>query len=802
MLRKTSGFTTIALVTLAVGIGVNTAVFSVVDALLLKSLPFPNPDRLAAATTLFRSPRGQDEQSSVDGKTFLAIHDNATTVAAAVSSGDLGGGVNLVAGGVAANVEQRRVSAGYFSVLGVRPLVGRDFNQDEDREGGQAVAVLSHALWTRVFGADPGIVGRTITLRGEPYTVVGVMPRGFTTGTPTEVWTPLRPSTKGEGGGSNYGMIARLRDGVTWEQANAEIAQLGSPAAREGYKPDVTALTRLIPLQQEETSEIREPLLMLWGAVGLVLLIACVNLAGLLLARSAMRTREIATRMALGSRRAAVVRQLLVESGVLALTGGMLGILVGWIVLDGLKRLSANVFPVGFPVQLDARVLAVTLIVALVTSLLFGLVPALHASRVNVQGALTESGTRAVAGGSARWPRRLLVVGEVAMGVVLLVSAGLLVRTFAHLRGLDPGFDPAHVITASASLQDARYKDAATVERLFSETLLRIHAVAGVEAAGISLGLPYTRLLNLGFRRLDGPRNDDEGAMTNLSYVTPGYVEALRIPVHEGRTFSESDAATAPGVAIVNEEFVRKYYRGQSAIGRRIRVVGDRSIVGVVGNARATTSGFSEYSQPLVTPPIIYIPAAQSTSAFLTLVHTWFSPSWVVRASGPPETVAAALRRSIATVDPMLPIARLESMSDVQAASLASQRCMMALVLGLGGVALLLAAIGIHGLIASSVSERRRELGIRLALGATSAQVLRTVVLPGVVLATTGVAIGIALAFLVSRLLQSFLWGVTPTDPLTFAAVIVTLLSVALIASLMPALRVLRLDPSHTLRAE
>lgn len=460
MLRKTPGFTAIALVTLAVGIGVNTAVFSVVNALLLKPLPFPEPDRLGAVTTLFRSPRGQNEQTSVDGKTFFAIHDNATMVATAVSSGGLGGGVNLVAGGVAANVKQRRVSAGYFAVLGVSPLIGREFTGDEDREGGQPVAVLSHALWTRVFRGDPASVGRAISLRGEPYTVVGVMPRGFTTGAPTDVWTPLGPSTKGEGGGSNYGMIARLRRGATWEQANAEIARLGSAAAREGYTPDVTAVCKVIPLQQGETSEIREPLLMLWAAVGLVLLIACVNLAGLLLARSSMRTREIATRMALGSGRGAVIRQLLIESGVLALAGGVLGALVGWGVLDALKRLSTNVFPIGFPIQLDARVLAATLLVALVTSVLFGLVPALHASRVNVQGALAESGTRAVAGATARWPRRLLVVGEVAMGVVLLVSAGLLVRTFIHLRTLDPGFDPTRVITASVSLQDARYQDA------------------------------------------------------------------------------------------------------------------------------------------------------------------------------------------------------------------------------------------------------------------------------------------------------------------------------------------------------
>ena len=802
MLRKTPGFTAIALVTLAVGIGVNTAVFSVVNALLIEPLPYPDPDRLAAVTTLFRSPRGQNESTAVDGKTLFAIRDNATTIDAAASSGGFGSGVNLVAGGIAANVQQRRVSSGYFAVLGVAPLLGREFTKDEDREGGQPVAVLSYALWSRVFGSDPNIVGRAITLRGEPYTVVGVMPNGFTTGTPTDVWTPLRPSTKGEGGGTNYGMIARLRPNATWQQADAEVGQLGSTAAREGYRAEVTALCRLIPLQQGQTSEIRQPLLMLWGAVGLVLLIACVNLAGLLIARSGLRTREIATRMALGSGRAAVVRQLLTESALLALAGGLLGIGVGWVVLDVLRRLSADVFPVATPVVLDARVLGATLAIALLTSVVFGLVPALHASRVNVQGTLADSGTRAVAGVAGRWPRRLLVVGEVAMGVVLLVSAGLLVRTFVHLRSLDPGFDPSNVITASVSLQDARYQDAAKVDRLFSDALRRIRESPGVQTAGVSLGLPYTRLLNLGFRRLDGPMNGEEGGITNLSYITPGYLETLRIPVRQGRAFSDSDSPTAPPVALVNEEFVKKYYKGQEVLGRHINAAGPREIVGIVGNARATSSGFSGYGAPLVTPPIIYVPASQTTAAFLKLVHTWFSPSWVVRAAGPPQDVAAAIRESIAAVDPMLPIARLETMSDVQAASLSSQRFMMTLVLGLGAVALLLAAIGIHGLIASSVSERTRELGIRLALGATGGQVLRTVVVPGIALAGAGIALGSAAALAVVRLLQSFLWGVTPTDPITFLAVIGTLASVALLASVIPAFRVLRLDPALTLRAE
>jgi predicted permease len=803
MLRKTPGFTAIALITLAVGIGVNTAVFTVVNGLLLKPLPYPEPGRLATVTTFTRSPRGSGENSSVDGKTFLAIHENATTVDTAVSSGGLRGGVNLVANGAAANVEQRRVSAGYFGVLGIKPFIGREFNADEDRKGGQPVAVLSYGLWTRVFGSDRNIVGQAITLRGEPYTVVGVMPNGFASGIPTDIWTPLQPSTTGEGGGTNYGLVARLRPNVSWFQANAEIDQLGSAAARLGFKDDVTATCSLVPLQQQETAAIRRPLLMLWGAVGLVLLIACVNIAGLLLARSGSRTREIATRMALGSGRSAVIRQLLVESASLALAGGVLGLAVGWAVLAALVQLSADVFPLGYPVHLDVRVLVITLLAALVTSVVFGLVPALHASRVDVQAALAESGTRAVAGGRGRWARRLLVVGEVAMGVVLLVSAGLLVRTFVHLRSLSPGFDPASVTTATISLQDKRYEDPVKVNRLFADTLANIRRQPGVEAAGVALGLPYTRLLNLGFGRIEGATPEDKGGMTNLSYITPGYVEALRLPIRRGRAFADSDRADSAPVAIVNEEFVRRYYKGQEAVGLHIRIAGaDREIVGVVANARATASGLGGEAAPLITPFVVYVPAAQTGGGLFKLVHTWFSPSWVVRSFGPIAGVAGGVRQAVAAVDPMLPIAKMQSMADVQAASLAQQRFMMSVVAGLGAVALLLAALGIHGLIASSVSERTRELGIRLALGATGRQVVTNVVMPGIILAGVGVAIGCAASLAVVRLLQSFLWGVTPTDSVTFGIVVATLLAVAIFASVIPARRVLRLDPALTLRAE
>jgi predicted permease len=806
MLRKTPSFTAIALVTLAAGIGVNTAVFTIVNTLLLKPLPYPDPARLATVSVLMRTSGGSNENTAVDGNTFLAVRDNATSVAAAVSAGGFGNSINLVAEGAAANVTQGRVSAGYFSVLGVHPFIGREFTAEEDAIGGSPVAVLSHGLWTRVFNANPSILGQAIQLKGEPYTVVGVMPDGFTTGSPADVWTPVRPSRSGEGGGANYRMIVRLQPGVSWQQATAEIDRLASPAALEQYrtrKEIPTASSFLVPLQDSTTRGIRQPLVMLWAAVGVVLLIACVNIAGLLLARSALRTREIATRLALGSSRGVVIRQLLVESAVLAVGGGVLGLVVGQVMLTALLRLSADVFPIGYPITLDGRVLALTLLLSVVTSVLFGLVPALHATRVDVQGALAESGTRAVAGGRSRWARRVLVAGEIALSVILLAGAGLLVRSFVELRGLDPGFDPVHVTTAKVSLQDKRYEDAAKINRLFEDTLAEIRRQPGVEAAGVTLGLPYTRLLNMPWGRVEDATPDDRGGMTNLTYVTPGYLEALRVPLREGRAITEADTTASMPIAVVNDEFVKRFYHGKQVVGMHIATGGARrQIVGVVGSTRVTSSGIDDGGSPLPVPYIVYIPASQTTAGTFRMVHTWFTPAWVVRTSGSVAGVPEALRQAVARVDPLLPIAKIESMTDVQASALASQRFMMALVLGLGAVALLLAAIGIHGLIASSVTERTRELGVRLALGATSGQVMKDVVVPGLTLAIAGVIVGTAAALAGGRVMQAYIWGVEPRDPITLAAVVATLLVVALVASVLPALRVLRLDPALTLRAE
>jgi predicted permease len=812
MLRKTPGFTIVALLTLAVGIGVNTAVFSAVNALLLRPLPYPDAERLATIRISAHGARGDAIRNSIlDGATFLAIRDNATTVDAAVRGS--GGGVNLVAEHHADSVVQSRVSAGYFRVLGVRPFIGREFHPDDDRVGSAPVAVLSYRLWSRLFGSDPAAVGRTIMLRGEAYTVVGVMPQDFDDGGPPsawlatkpELWTALRPSASGEGGGTNYSFVARLRPGATWAEASAEVDRVTAPVMARPTDATTHVSCSLIPLQTGDTADFRQALLMLWAAVGVVLLIACVNVSGLLLARSSARTREIATRMALGSGRAAVIRQLLVESAVLALLGGIAGVGLGWVVLEALTSLSTGVLSFGAPITLDARVLAATLALALVTSLIFGLVPSLHASRLDVQRALSQTGTRSVSAGGG-WRRRALVVSEVAMGVVLLVSAGLLVRTFVLLENLSPGFDSSGVVTATVSLQDARYEDPIRMTQLFDETLRRVRRNPGVQAAGVTLGLPYTRLLNLGFNLWDGDGAPLNRNLANVSYITPGYFEALKVVVARGRDFSQADEAGSAPVAIVNEEFARRYYGATDAgLGRQLGVIvqGERrEIVGIVGNTRTTTSGYQGYTDPLVTPPIIYVPATQLTPSIVKLVHTWFSPSWVVRGSGPIEGTSRALRNALTASDPLLPIARLESMSAVQAEALALQRFMMACVLGLSGVALLLAAIGIYGLIGSSVAERTRELGIRLALGATRGQVMRDVVRPGVALTAMGVGIGTAAAVPVARLMQSFIWGITATDPLTFAGVTIGLLIVALIASFIPARRVLGLDPAVTLRAE
>jgi predicted permease len=800
VLRKSPTFTAAAVATLALCIGANTAIFSVVDAVLLRPLPYPHPERLFSVARHFQGEGSEAYQTNLWGGAWEGVRDHAAYLDAAVFS-DGSMGVNSASAGRVEYLKQQRVSAGFFRVLGIAPLIGREFSADEDRPGGRAVTVIGYALWKRVFRADPAIVGQAVTLRGEPYTIVGVLPAQFQNSVPADLWTPLRPSRSGEGGGSNYAIVARLRSGATWAQANGQIEAIGTPILRQYGQDPSTQRLRLISFQRGLTVDVRQPLLILWAAVGLVLLIGCVNIAGLLLARAAGRTREMATRMALGSGRAALIRQLLAESVLLGLSGGAAGAALGWLGVKGLKALMPASLNVWQAVELDWRVLASTACASIAAGILFGLYPALVASRLEIRAALGEAG-RGVAGARNPWPRRSLVTGEVALGVVLLVGAGLLIRTFAHLRGLTPGFDAHYVITAQLSLQDARYATSQRVNRLFDQSLARMRELPGVESAAVTISLPYERALNDGFRRLDGRHVDTEAQIANLFYVTPEYFRVLRIPLLRGRVFTAADSSTAAPAMVVSEAFVKMYLRDDDPLGRHLDLGGGdrREIVGVVGDIQQK-SGWGD-GAPTAAMPDIYIPATQVEDKFMQLVHTWFSPSWIVRTAGPPEGIVGGMQRALESVDPQLPFAGFHSMEDVRYRALAQERFQAVLLGALAGLALLLAAVGIYGLIANSVAERTRELGIRLALGATVPQAMRSVALPGVALALAGVAVGSVLAGFASQLLRHLIWGVRPGDPLTFVAVGLGLLAVAAAASFLPALRVTRLNPAETLRQE
>ena len=797
MLRKNPAFALTAILTLTLCIGANTAVFSVVDAVLFRQLPYPQPDRLAWVSRFERSPHGESEETSVDGRTWEILRDNIRSLDVAVYAAG-SNGVNLALPGTGAQyVQQQRVSAGFFRVLGVTPLMGREIQPEEDRSGGPPVAVLSYALWKRSFASDPTLVGGKIVLRGEPYTVIGIMPAGFDSTPPADLWTPLRPSTQGEGSGDNYGMLAWVRPGYTWKQADAELSSIETPLLeRAKLNPGVSERLHLISLQRALGDEIRTPLLLLWAAVGLVLLIGCVNVAGLMLARGGARRHEIATRLALGSARGRILRQLLTESLLIAVAGGASGLAFGDAALEALKNLALQPLGLTQPISIDVRALAITAATALLTSVLFGLFPAITLTRMDVRTVLAGSG-RGVSPRAA-WSRRGLIVCEVALGMVLLVATGLLLRTLSYLTGLKPGYDGHNVLTAGLSLQDARYGTAAAVNRLFDASLDFMRRYPGVEAAGIGLTLPYERALNDGVRVLDGPQPMPQPEPSNLTYITPGYFEALRFTLLRGRLIDDRDRAESQPVAVVNEAFARRYFHGSDPIGRHLAP--DREIVGVVADVQQRwTFGASA---PIGAIRGVYLPAAQLKSGYFQVVHTWFSPSWVVRASGPQSAIAQALRQSVASVDQQLPFAEFRSMEEVRSAAFSLPRLEAVLLAALGGLALLLGAVGIYGLISHSVMERTREFGIRLALGSTARQAILAAARPGIVLTALGIAIGSLLSLGASDSLHALIFGIQPNDLVSFAAAAGTLLMVAVIASLLPSLRIARVNPADTLRQE
>jgi predicted permease len=799
LLRRSPGFAVTAILTLGVAIGANAAVFSLVDTVLLRPLPYRQPEQLVAAERVRMSPRGVSSMTAIDGAMWEAIRRHVKSADAAVYS-DWRAGVNLAVNGTAMNVEQQRVSAGFFRVLGVAPALGREFTVEEDRAGGPPAVILSHRLWRRAFGGSPSALDTTVLVRGEPHTIVGIMPASFRGSfAQAELWTPVRASRTGQGGGTNF--IALLRAKGSTQAIEAELNQAYHSLGFT-LPGGVRVWYRLAPLQQMVTAGSRDPLFTMWAAVGLVLLIACVNLAGLLVARARTRAREIATRIALGSGRRTVVRQLLTESVTLAAIGGMLGLVLGQVMLDGVQALAGDQYALWQEVALDWRAVAATWAISMLAAGIFGVVPAFQVSRIDVNAGLRQGDARGASAGGGGWVRKLLVVGEVALGVVLLVGAGLLMRTFISLQRLDPGFDLANVVTATASLEDRRYQTAEQVQQLFDRTLERVSSLPGVESAAVSLGLPYERILNLGFKPLDGAQAADTAGnlIANVTYVTPAYFSTLRIPLEKGRVLAPSDRDGAPAAIVVNRSFERLFYP-EGAIGRRVGIAGrEREIVGVVGDVQQGRSGIVD-GGPIQTTPIVYLAAAQTAAGTFNLVHTWFSPTWIVRTSIPAAGMEHQLRAAVSAIDPQLPLASVRSMSQVRASASASQRFMMVLSGLLAVASMLLAAIGIHGLISSSIAERTREIGIRMALGSTTSHAMRTVAMPGIALTVAGLMAGVVLAYGSTRFITSLLWGVEPADPATYAIVTALLLLVSIVSSVLPALRLLRLDPATTLRA-
>ena len=794
-LRRNPGFTATVILTLALSIGANTAIFSMVNALMLKSLPYSHPERMGTIYTRITGPRGSDERHGLNGEQWELLRDNVPALISAVSGGT--SGVNLQAGSHVAYVHGGRISAHYLDVLAVQPMMGRNFSEDEDRPHGPKAVILSYSLWRSTFGSDPTILGQSVELKGEAYPVTGVLPEGVTTPLNADLYTALQPSRGGEGGGTNFECITRLRDGATWQQADAEINRTWSSRASRyelSNNPGAQVTYYSVPLQKGETAELAPQVLALMLAAGFILLIACANLAGLTLVRMLRRTSEVATRLALGASSWQIQKQFWVENLLLALVGGTVGIGVGFVALRGLLLLLPEHFLPVAHVPLDARVMAFTLAISLATSILFGMLPALATRKVDLRSSMAG---RAVAGVGSVGLRQALIAGEVALTVVLLAGSGLLIRTLIHLETLPPGFNPNGVMVAKASLDDARFHDAAAFRKLLDDGTAAMRQIPGVQRAAVGLSLPYERALNDGVTLSDGKEAGQQDG-TDEVYVTPGYFETLQMPVLAGRTFTDADGPTAQHVAVVNRAFARKFYGGTNPVGRYVNK--DTEIVGEVADVPVSSGLYA--SAPLMTEQAMYIPAAQVPAQYLAVVHVWFQPDWIVRTGGPVEGLTGQMQRALASIDPSLPFSGFYGMRDLLAKTLATQRVEVALLGAMAALALLLSAVGVFALVANLVAQRTREIGIRMALGSTVARAMVEIGRSGVGAAALGLVLGLALCAGALRVMRSVLYGVGVYDAPTILTVILTVATVALISTTVPALRIARIDPAKTLRDE
>jgi macrolide transport system ATP-binding/permease protein len=799
-LARNPGFTLTVVATLALSIGANTAVFSLVNALMLKRLPYERPERLGTIFRDVEGPKPDHGPHQITGEQWELLRENVPSLLSAVSSGRADG-VNLESGSHIEYVHAGRISSHYLEVFGIRPVLGRNFSDVEDRPHGPKAAILSYPLWRTIFGGDLRLIGQTIDLKGESYTVIGVLPAGAVTPLDGDLYTALQPSRSGEGVGSNYAVTVRLHDGATWQQADSEINRAwrgwGSRLAQY-LGPGTHVSFHVIPLQRGETFTLRPQVLALMSAAGLILLIACANLAGLTLVRMAQRTPEMAARLALGGSHWQVQRQLWIENLLVALPGGAVGVLGGYLALRGLLTLLPEGYLPVAGVHLDGAVLAFTFGLSILTSLLFGMLPAWTVRKVSLCSSMA---TRSVAGKPGTRVRQVLIAGEVALTVVLLASSGLLIRTLIHLQTLPPGFNSHGVMAAKASLDDARYHDPAAFRKLLDESIAAMERIPGVDNAAMGLSLPYEPILNDTVTLADGKETGEEIA-TDMLYVTPGYFATLEIPILAGRAFTESDGPYAEPVAIVNQTFVRKFYGGANPVGRTFYKDAPKTkIVGVVADVPLTSS--LDRVAPLQTEETVYIPGAQMTRPdVLALIHTWYQPAWVVRTAGPIDGLTGQMQRALASADPGLPFSGFYSMGDIQAQALTTQRLQVALLGTMAGLALLLSAVGIFSLVANSIAQRTREIGLRIALGSTLSRAMRHVAGIGIGPAAVGLLLGLLGSMGALPAMRGVLYGVGVYDVPSILGVVGILAGVAALATTMPALRIARIDPARTLREE
>jgi len=798
-LWRNPGFTGTVVLTLALAIGANSAIFSLVNALLLKDLPYAHPERIGTLYARTSGSQSTDTRRTIDGEQWERMRDNVPSLLSAVSAMRTSG-ANFRAGSVVQYLHAGRVSAHYFDVLTLHPVVGRTFAEDEDRPHGSRTAILSYALWQTAFEGNPNVLGQAVLLKSESHTIIGVLPEGATTPLNADIYTALQPGREGEGQAANFVAVMRLRDGATWQQADAELNQALSGTARArrfaSTNPNAQLTYYAVPLQKAATDTLRPQVWALVLAAGFILLIACANIAGLTLVRMLRRTGEITIRLALGASRWQIQRQLWIEHLLLACVGGAAGIGVGFLALRGLLRLLPEHFLPVATVPLDNRVLGFTLSLSLLTCVLSGVLPVLTTKNADLRSSVAGRGV--IGGGSVRL-RRLLIAGEVALTVVLLAATGLLIRTLIGLQTIPPGFNPTGVITAKASLDDIRYHDAAAFRKLLTESLTAMREIPGVQSAAVGLTLPYERAL-LNAVTLSAGKETGQQVTTNQVYVTPQYFETLQIPVLAGRTFGDADSPDSQPVVIVNQTFARKFFYQENPVGRYLNK--DLRIIGVVADTVLSSEArLNAGTAPLTREETIYLPAAQLVDAkLLALVHGFFQPSWIVRTASP-IGVPAQMQRALASADPQLPVSGFYDVKDLMAATLATQRIGVALLSAISSLALLLSAVGIFALMANIVAQRTREIGIRMALGSTIRKTMIQVGRTGVGASAMGLALGLILCMAALPAMRSVLYGVGVYDASTLLAVVMTVCAVTLLATT-PILRVARIDPAQTLRDE